>query len=293
MSRLTHCSRALIVRSHDHAINTSMTVRRHEERRIQPMCSDSFLLDRGVNQSNWVQVSQITTSRLNFDGKKEPPKVTGKGGSDKRTKEQIQADTNNVDFIYKFDEQVATQFQDVTAASKFNDHFLQFLQDDVETKVSMGADNALVRMKILPESKKLVGKTQFTKQVQTALNAMKLLHSDVDLKLVYSEPQANELNLRARILLRGVQRLGLSSTPVHYNFLLRFHFSKQTKQVFLVELTDKTARSVTQTGGVLSKLSLAAAGLGLTPDWDSINISSMDMDPEHKNMHLDAMLDAL
>jgi len=293
MSRLTRCSKALIVRSHDHAINTSMTLRRHEERRIQPMCSDSFLLDRTGSQSNWVQINHIKTSDLIFEGKKEPPRIHDGNGPERKTKEQIKAETQNIDFLYKFDDQVKGQFQDLITASKFTDHFLQFLQEDVETKVSMDSNNALVRMKILPESKVLIGKPQFTKQVQTALNTMKLLHSDVDLKMVYSEPQPDEMNLRVRILLRGVQRLALSNEPSHYNFLLRFHFSRQTKQVFLVELTDKTARTSSQSGGLLTKMTLAAAGMGLVPDWDRINYSNMDVDPEVQNHHIDAMLDSL
>jgi len=276
MSRLVQGSRALVAAS-EHVrgsqVSTCMSLRRYQE--SNHYCHESYY-SSGIGRINslpvlyeekWVQVrcyrsDGFGNGHVLYDKGRLPPSVGASGG--RRSKEQQRAEQSNIDFLYKFDDVAKVQFERLMQDSKFSDNFLQYLHENVETKIHLDKAHPLVRMKILPENQTLKGVEQFSKTVLQSLKTMKLIHSENHLKVKYSEPEPNRLCLRLRLLLRGIPRVQMSNDPSHYHFLLRFYFSKRVKQVVLIELTDKTARDVKVGTGMLTKVAAAfIPGIGI------------------------------
>ena len=106
---------------------------------------------------------------------------------------------------------------------------------------------------------------------------LKFLHTDCDLSVQRVKPIPEKLQVEVRYTFKGMTRL--PKNEVIIDFIVKFNFSKSTKQVHLIEFTDKHVKDGTSYGDVLKGIGMLAMPLfGLSDNIGLIEIDGMKFD---------------
>jgi len=181
-----------------------------------------------------------------------------------KSKLQHKVDRANIDYLHKFVDIIENEFTDLLERPTLTNKSLQFLQDDVQTMFQIEHYKVLRTMQILPNQDVLVGKKEFATAVAQSITTLKMLHTDcaLNIKLVKPKPERHQVEIRYTFT--GMTRL--PKNPVEIDFIVKFHFSQISKQVHLIEFTDKHLKhdkSFNPLLKTLGVLALSPFGIGL------------------------------
>merc|ERR1711912_98200 len=99
----------------------------------------------------------------------------------------------------------------------------------------------LRKIGVLPDSDIIIGRKEFAKAVEKSIYHLKLLHTDCELNIKKVRPIPEKLQVEVRYTFKGMTRL--PKNEVIIDFIVKFNFSKASKQVHLIEFTDKHVKS--------------------------------------------------
>jgi len=202
----------------------------------------------GLNSSfeNNFQKSLFSTSKI-INNNKPPSKL----------KDQVER--NNIDYLYKFVDIIEKDFQTLLQDSTLTHKSLKYLQTDVQTIFTVEHYKVLRKIGVLPDSDIIIGRKEFAKAVEKSIYHLKLLHTDCELSIQRVRPIPEKLQVEVRYSFRGMTRL--PKNEVIIDFIVKFNFSKSSKQVHLIEFTDKHVKHNKSYGDVLKVLGTLAMPL--------------------------------
>ena len=170
-----------------------------------------------------------------------------------------QVERNNIDYLYKFVDIIEKDFQTLLEDSHLTHKSLKYLQTDVQTIFTIEHYKMLRKIGVLPDSDIIIGRKEFAKAVEKSIYHLKLLHTDCELNLKKVRPIPEKLQVEVRYSFRGMTRL--PKNEVIIDFIVKFNFSKSSKQVHLIEFTDKHVKHNKSYGDVLKVLGTLAMPL--------------------------------
>lgn len=187
------------------------------------------------------------------------------------------AKRNNIDFLYKFVDIIEKDFLTLLSDSHLTHRSLKYLQTDVQTIFTVEHYKTLRKIGVLPNKDVLVGRKAFADAVEKSIYHLKFLHTDCDLSVQRVKPVPEKLQVEVRYTFKGMTRL--PKNEVIIDFIVKFNFSKSTKQVHLIEFTDKHVKDGTSYGDVLKGIGMLAMPLfGLSDNIGLIEIDGMKFD---------------
>jgi len=202
-----------------------------------------------------------------------------KSSSEKSSSEKIKdaANRNNIDYLYKFVDIIEKDFLTLLSDSHLTHRSLKYLQTDVETIFTVDNYKTLRKIGVLPNKDVLVGRKAFADAVEKSIYHLKLLHTDCHLSVQTVKPIPEKLQVEVRYTFKGMTRL--PKNEVIIDFLVKFNFSKSSKQVHLIEFTDKHVKDGTNYADVFKGIGMLALPLfGLSDNIGLIEIDALKFD---------------
>lgn len=144
---------------------------------------------------------------------------------------------NNIDYLYKFVDIIEKDFITLLEDSHLTHKSLKYLQTDVQTIFTVENYKTLRKLGVLPNKDVLVGRKAFADAVEKSIYHLKLLHTDGVLSIKRVKPIPEKLQVEVRYSFKGMTRLPKNEVVI--DFIVKFNFSKASKQVHLIEFTDK------------------------------------------------------
>jgi len=204
-----------------------------ERPRYQPM-QEINLINEYRENSHLFRSNIVSSNIYRFQTllNKQPP-------SSGKLKDSVKR--NNIDYFYKFVDIIEADFQKLLEDSVLTHRSLKYLQTDVQTIFTVENYKVLRKLGILPNDDVLVGRKEFADAVEKSLYTLKLMHTDCELFVQRVMPRPEKLQVEVRYTFKGMTRL--PKKEVIIDFIVKFNFSKASKQVHLIEFTDKHVKS--------------------------------------------------
>jgi len=176
-----------------------------------------------------------------------------------KSKLKSRVDKQNIDYLYKFLDIIEKDFTSLLQDSHLTHKSLKYLQTDVQTIFTVENYKTLRRLNILPNKDVLIGRKAFADAVEKSIYHLKLLHTDCELEIKRVKPIPEKLQVEVRYSFKGKTRLPKNDVVI--DFIVKFNFSKNSKQVHLIEFTDKHVKCDKSYVDVLKTLGVMAMPL--------------------------------
>jgi hypothetical protein len=225
----------------------------------------TFLQETSTQHFKNIQPIQFSNHQLSFFN---PTILLATQPPSSKSKLKSRVDKQNIDYLYKFLDIIEKDFTSLLKDSHLTHKSLKYLQTDVQTIFTVENYKTLRRLNILPNKDVLIGRKAFADAVEKSIYHLKLLHTDCELEIKRVKPIPEKLQVEVRYSFKGKTRLPKNEVVI--DFIVKFNFSKSSKQVHLIEFTDKHVKCDKSYVDVLKTLGVMALPLfGLT---DSISL---------------------